>query len=154
MALPLACARTESSATTSTAPSSTTSSGAGADVVTVATSGDAGSYQFSVTLKSPDSGCDRYADWWEVVTAEGELVYRRILAHSHVDEQPFTRSGGPVDVTPEDALFVRAHMSAGGYAGTAQRGTVADGFALALDVAPDFASQLALSPPLPDGCAF
>ena len=72
-----------------------------ADVIDVSTSGQPGAYSFSVTVSSPDTGCEQYADWWEVVTEDGQLLYRRVLLHSHVAEQPFTRSGGPVDVTAE-----------------------------------------------------
>src|SRR5262252_1297487 len=63
-----------------------------AHVVQVQVSGNAGAFSFSVTVRSPDSGCARYADWWEVVSTDGKLLHRRILMHSHVDEQPFTRS--------------------------------------------------------------
>jgi len=67
-----------------------------ARVTKVTVSGEANNYNFSVTIASPDTGCDQYADWWEVFTEDGVLIYRRILAHSHVTEQPFTRSGGAV----------------------------------------------------------
>jgi hypothetical protein len=88
------------------------------------------------------------------VRPDGELVYRRILAHSHVEEQPFTRSGGPVAVAADEPLVVRAHMNPGGYGGTAMRGTIAEGFSA--DPATDarFAAQLDDAQPLPDGCAF
>ncbi|MCB0054175.1 MAG: hypothetical protein KDE24_32035, partial [Caldilinea sp.] len=67
-----------------------------ADVFGVTVRGDDGAYQFSVEIASPDTGCNQYADWWEVLDSDGNLLYRRILTHSHVDEQPFIRSGGPV----------------------------------------------------------
>ena len=118
----------------------------------VEVSGEAGAYTFAVTLRSPDTGCDQYADWWEVATADGELVYRRILAHSHVDEQPFTRSGGPVEVGPDAQLVVRGHMSTTGYGDQALRGTVTGGFEPAQLAG--FAADLAQMPPLPADCAF
>lgn len=98
-------------------------------------------------------GCARYADWWEVLTEDGQLVYRRILAHSHTDEQPFARSGGPVAATRTQRLVVRAHMSVGGYGGQAFSGTVAQGLE-ASALAPTFAADVADAPPQPDGCAF
>ncbi|MFN3130508.1 hypothetical protein [Roseibium sp.] len=52
----------------------------------------AGGWTFSVTLKHGDTGWDHYADLWEVYTPEGELLGKRVLAHPHVNEQPFTRS--------------------------------------------------------------
>ena len=60
-----------------------------ADITAVKASGSDGNYQFSVTIKSPDTGCDQYADWWEVIDEDGNLLYRRILMHSHVNEIPW-----------------------------------------------------------------
>lgn len=123
-----------------------------AAVTNVTASGEDGGYSFSVTIRSDETGCDRYADWWEVVRPDGELVYRRILAHSHVDEQPFTRSGGPVAVAADEEVYVRVHMNDTGYADAGARFTVDGGF-LAMDLA-GFAPELAESQPLPSGCAF
>jgi len=48
--------------------------------------------RFSVTLEHADTGWEHYANQWDVVTLEGELIKSRVLYHPHVDEQPFTRS--------------------------------------------------------------
>ncbi|MEO1010560.1 MAG: hypothetical protein AAFX53_04590 [Bacteroidota bacterium] len=72
-----------------------------ARITQVTVSGNANNYTFNVTIESPDTGCDQYADWWEVIDMEGNLIHRRVLAHSHVDEQPFTRSGTPVRITTD-----------------------------------------------------
>ena len=128
-------------------------SGNHADVQLVSVSGSSGSYSFSVTVLSPDTGCDRYADWWEVLSSEGKLIYRRVLLHSHVDEQPFTRSGGPVNVRPDDTIIVRAHMNDTGYGGDALRGTVAAGFTQT-ELPPAFAGDVEAQQPKPQGCAF
>lgn len=115
--------------------------------------GEPGNYTFAVTIESPDTGCEQYADWWEVVTPEGNLIYRRILAHSHVDEQPFQRSGGPVAVQPNQTVIVRAHMHPFGYGAQAMQGRVEGGFE-AVTLSPDFAADLANAEPQPQGCAF
>lgn len=125
----------------------------GADVTAVTVSGEPGAYRFAVTVRSPDTGCAQYANWWEVITEDGTLIYRRVLAHSHVDEQPFTRSGGPVDLEANRLVIVRAHMSTTGYGGQALRGRVATGFEPA-DLPADFASHLTAEAPQPQGCAF
>jgi hypothetical protein len=124
-----------------------------ADVISVGVSGEEGVYRFSVGISSPDTGCDQYADWWEVVSQDGELIYRRILLHSHVNEQPFVRSGGPVSIAPDSVVIVRAHMNTGGYGGAAFQGSVRSGFG-ETDLDPEFATDLAKEPPLPDDCAF
>lgn len=114
---------------------------------------EANQYTLSVTIESPDTGCDQYANWWEVLTPEGELLYRRILAHSHVDEQPFARSGGPVSLQPEQTVIVRAHMQPYGYGSQAMQGTVSEGFE-AIEVPAAFAAPLANADPQPEACAF
>ena len=124
-----------------------------ADVISVQVSGSEGAYQFSVGIRSPDEGCEQYADWWEVVSEDGGLIYRRILLHSHVGEQPFVRSGGPVAISPDTIVWVRAHMNTGGYGGAAFRGSVQAGF-VETDLDLDFAADLAEKSPLPNGCAF
>jgi hypothetical protein len=124
-----------------------------ADVIAVQASGQPGAYQFNVGIRSPDKGCTQYADWWEVVSTDGKLLYRRVLLHSHVDEQPFTRSGGPVPIQADTVVWVRAHMNTGGYGGAALKGSVKAGFKPAVPGA-GFAYDLAKQSPLPDGCDF
>ena len=124
-----------------------------ADVTAVQVRGRPGAYEFDVAIQSPDTGCQQYADWWEVVGVDGKLIYRRVLAHSHVDEQPFARSGGPVPIAADTVVWVRAHMNNGGYGGAAFKGSPASGF-VRTDLAPGFAADVARQPPLPDGCAF
>jgi len=120
-----------------------------ADVIAVSVSGS----DVAATIQSIETGCDQYADWWEVLTPEGALVYRRVLNHSHPDEQPFTRSGGPVEAEADAPLLVRAHMHPGGYGGAAVQGSLGGNWT-AVSLAPDFAADLAQVDPLPDGCAF
>ncbi|MEZ4517178.1 MAG: hypothetical protein R3C44_10190 [Chloroflexota bacterium] len=124
-----------------------------ADVTAVAVSGSENAYRFAVTVASPDTGCEQFADWWEVLSEDGVLIYRRVLLHSHVDEQPFTRSSGPVVISADTVVIVRAHMAPGGYGGAAMRGSVNGGFE---PVEPDtgFAEGVESQPPLPEGCAF
>jgi len=124
-----------------------------AEVLEVKVTGSNNDYTFSVTLKSPDTGCDQYANWWEVISPGGDLIYRRILGHSHVNEQPFTRSGGAVPITNDQEVIVRAHMNNKGYVSNAMKGSVTKGFKpLKLDR--DFAIDLETSEPQPSGCAF
>lgn len=54
------------------------------------TSGD--NFRIDVTISHPDTGWDHYANRWDVLDENGELLGSRTLHHPHVDEQPFTRS--------------------------------------------------------------
>lgn len=124
-----------------------------ADEIEISISGNPGSYRISVTLRSPDTGCDQYADWWEVISLDGQLIYRRVLLHSHSGEQPFTRSGGPVNVQPDETVILRGHMNWTGYGGTGLKGSVAGGFTM-IEIPGDLGADLGQRGPLPDGCAF
>jgi len=64
-----------------------------------------GSYRFDVTLKHDDEGWDHYANKWQVLSPDGEVLGERILLHPHVNEQPFTRSLGGVGI-PADVREV------------------------------------------------
>lgn len=64
------------------------------------------SWNFSVTLRHPDTGWDHYADGWRVLAPDGTELGMRVLHHPHVDEQPFTRSLSGV-VVPEGVTEVQ-----------------------------------------------
>ncbi len=65
---------------------------------------------FDVTVKHDDEGWEHYANKWEVLSPDGEILATRELAHPHDDEQPFTRSlvnvRIPIDL---NEVVVRAH---------------------------------------------
>ncbi|WP_342076508.1 hypothetical protein [Yoonia sp. SS1-5] len=73
----------------------------------------------SVTLSHPDTGWDHYADGWEVLDADGNSLGIRELAHPHVNEQPFTRSLGGVQIPAgATSVFVRARCNVDGWSDT------------------------------------
>lgn len=49
-------------------------------------------WKVDVTLKHADEGWDHYANAWRIVDEKGALLGKRVLAHPHIQEQPFTRS--------------------------------------------------------------
>lgn len=51
-----------------------------------------GVWRFDVTVRHADTGWDHYADLWTIEDPDGNLLGERVLAHPHVEEQPFTRS--------------------------------------------------------------
>ena len=69
-----------------------------------------GTYAVSATIFHKDEGWSHYADKFDVLTPDGKVIATRTLFHPHVDEQPFTRSIGnvqvPVGVTE---IVIRAH---------------------------------------------
>jgi hypothetical protein len=124
------------------------------NVEAVIVTGEEWAYTFAATLRSPDVDCKQYSNWWEVLTPAGTVVYRRILDHSHADEQPFTRDGGPVTVKSTDALIVRGHFDPTGYGGQAMEGSVAKGFVKAPEIGKDFAADVEDDAPQPKKCLF
>lgn len=85
--------------------------------VSVTQDGD-GTYRFDVTVRSPDTGWEKYADRWEVRTPDGTVLGERILTHPHVDEQPFTRSQSGIAIPPGiDTVVVAAHDLLEGFCG-------------------------------------
>ena len=90
-----------------------------ADVVDVEVSCDADSgCDFHVTVLHADEGWEHYADRWEVLSPDGEVLATRKLAHPHENEQPFTRSLRGVRVPDGiDEVLIRAGDSVHGYGG-------------------------------------
>ncbi len=122
-------------------------------VTDVKADGTDNNYTFKVTIKSPDTGCKQYADWWEIFDQDGNLIYRRILAHSHVDEQPFTRAGNAVKVGKDQFVYIRAHMNSFGYGSFSFSGTPSKGFQAEL-IGLDFFPELENVEPQPKDCEF
>lgn len=88
-----------------------------ADVINVDVKGSGNQFTFSVTVRHDDEGWDHYADRWDVVGQDGTIYGQRVLAHPHVDEQPFTRSGTFTIPSGVSVVVVRAHDSVHGLGG-------------------------------------
>ena len=82
-------------------------------------------WTFHVTVSHPDTGWEDYCDGWDVVGPDGEVIkvndndrFTRLLLHPHVEEQPFTRSQGRLQI-PESitTVSVRAHDIVDGFGG-------------------------------------
>jgi hypothetical protein len=69
-------------------------------------------------VRHADEGWKHYADKWDVTAPDGTVLGTRILAHPHVDEQPFTRSLIGVKILESiDRVTVRGHDLVHGYGG-------------------------------------
>ena len=85
----------------------------------------AGIYDIDVTIRSRDTGWERYADQIEVLAPDGKVLATRVLAHPHDDEQPFTRDVSQVRVPSGiDTVTIRARFKPVGYDGTVFRLTL------------------------------
>ena len=48
-------------------------------------------FTINATLVHADTGWDHYANRWEVLDSDANILGTRVLHHPHVEEQPFTR---------------------------------------------------------------
>ena len=89
-----------------------------AEVTMEALTGDETFYRFTVTVRHADEGWDHYADAFEIVSPDGTVLGTRVLAHPHVNEQPFTRTLSAVAI-PEGVteVVIRARDSVHGHGG-------------------------------------
>ena len=80
---------------------------------------DDGTVSALVTISSPYDTPERYADGWQVIDEDGEVLGEMELTHDHADEQPFTRMQSGLEV-PEgvETVTVEARDSENGYGGT------------------------------------
>ncbi|OUS16125.1 hypothetical protein A9Q97_02555 [Rhodospirillales bacterium 47_12_T64] len=77
-----------------------------------------GLWRFNVTVRHDDTGWDHYADRWEILSENGDILATRVLHHPHENEQPFTRSLSGVEIPAGiKSVVVRAHDSVDGYGG-------------------------------------
>ena len=84
-----------------------------------------GSWTFYITVQHPDTGWEDYADGWDIVLPDGEIIkpdpdseFTRTLLHPHIDEQPFTRSQSKIKIPPGvTTIRVRAHDLVDGFGG-------------------------------------
>ena len=77
-----------------------------------------GRYVVAATIRHADEGWEHFADKFEVLGPDGKVLGTRVLAHPHVEEQPFTRSLSGVAV-PDGVgeIRVRAHDKVHGFGG-------------------------------------
>jgi len=89
-----------------------------ADVTGVVVNQRAGLYDLDVTIRSKDTGWERYADRIEARGPDGTVLGTRILEHPHDDEQPFTRDLYRLRVPAGIArITVRVHFKPTGFDG-------------------------------------
>jgi len=81
-------------------------------------------FRFHVTVEHADDGWDHYADGWQVLGPDGEVLGTRELAHPHINDMPFTRShtiSVPAGITE---VTVRARDLVHGFGGETQTVTL------------------------------
>jgi len=66
-------------------------------------------FRFDVTVRHADEGWDHYANRWDVLGPDGQVLGSRTLYHPHTNEQPFTRSLSGVHIPAGiDTVTIRA----------------------------------------------
>ncbi|MEM6676367.1 MAG: hypothetical protein AAF675_00690 [Pseudomonadota bacterium] len=88
------------------------------DVLAAEARRNGATWTFTVTVEHADTGWDHYADAWRVVGPDGTVFGTRVLAHPHVNEQPFTRSLSGVSIpTSVERVRIEGHDSVHGWGG-------------------------------------
>lgn len=83
--------------------------GSPADVIDATAEKRGDTWTISATIRHADTGWDHYGDRFVVVAPDGTVLVTRVLAHPHVNEQPFTRSVSGVTIPDGlDYVTVRA----------------------------------------------
>ncbi|TNF97669.1 MAG: hypothetical protein EP297_10150 [Gammaproteobacteria bacterium] len=108
-------------------------------------------YSLYATIKSSDKDCNHYVNWWEAISEDGELLYRRILWHPHSNEQPFQRGGSTDKINENTVFYVRAHMYPSGYSSKGMKGSVKTGFK-PVEIPENFAADLSNTGKNPGSC--
>jgi len=81
-----------------------------------ATQSQNGSWCFSTQVHHNDQGWEHYADAWQVLDLQGNVLGERKLLHPHDNEQPFTRSLCNVQIKPDlQKVVVRAKCNEHGW---------------------------------------
>ena len=72
----------------------------------------------TATVRHGDEGWNHYADRWEILSPDGEILAVRVLAHPHENEQPFARSLSTSAILPQmKYIVIRARDSVHGFGG-------------------------------------
>jgi hypothetical protein len=73
---------------------------------------------FDVTVRHADIGWTHYANNFEVLGPDGQVLGERVLRHLHVHDQPFTRTLAGFYIDPAiTRVTLRARDSEHGYGG-------------------------------------
>ena len=91
--------------TTTGAPTASAPAAECAHVIDVTIEAGSNGFTVAATVASNDTGWEKYADAWQVLGPDGDLLGERILTHPHENEQPFTRSLSGVQI-PEGVTEV------------------------------------------------
>lgn len=76
-----------------------------------------GNWNISVTLEHQDAGWKHYANLWQVVDDNNQVLAKRVLHHPHDDEQPFTRALKNVNIPSSvKVVFIEAQDLKHGWA--------------------------------------
>jgi len=81
----------------------------------VITQNNGGTFRVDASVRHPDTGWEHYANNFQILDGAGNVLATRVLVHPHVNEQPFTRSQGGINIpTNIKQVFVRAKCSVDG----------------------------------------